>query len=178
MNTFGLYEGPVDLAVHAPNTRYLVRQYLAKKSQESREEEEIIFDMAKVSNCGLCIQTAHGEIRVLKAPTDGVPKALSDARIRFSSNHQLTFPFAEEGVSPSLSLNIFVLWKMDSDFKYAGMQIACPRRARDNGEIDCYWTSDWHVHEGINLVKTTTVDSSDLDEITALPIDDVKKSQA
>ena len=45
LSTFGLYEGPVDLAVHAPNTRYLVRQALNKKSTLTRDEDEAAGDI-------------------------------------------------------------------------------------------------------------------------------------
>src|ERR1035441_7679811 len=60
LSTFGLYEGPVDLAVHAPNTRYLVRQALSKKATLTRDEDEVVFDMMRVSNCGLCVKTSFG----------------------------------------------------------------------------------------------------------------------
>src|ERR1039457_4401094 len=59
LSTFGLYEGPVDLAVHAPNTRYLVRQALSKRSKLIRDEDEVLFDMMRVSNCGLCVKTSY-----------------------------------------------------------------------------------------------------------------------
>ncbi len=149
LSTFGLYEGPVDLAVHAPNTRYLVRQYLTKQSNAARDEDEVFFDLMRVSNCGLCVKTAFGEIRVLKAPSDGLPKATSDARVRFSSNNQMVFSFAEEMMAQLLSLNIFVLWKMDAQFKYTGMEIACPRRTYGKGDIDCYWIAKWQGRNGV-----------------------------
>ncbi|WP_433975257.1 hypothetical protein [Tunturiibacter lichenicola] len=174
LSIFGLYEGPVDLAVHAPNTRYLVRQSLEKKSGIARDEDEVFFDMMRVSNCGLCVKTAYGEIRVLKAPSDGLPKATSDARVRFITNNQMAFSFAEDAASKPPSLNIFILWRMDAEFKYIGMDIACPRRTHDKGDIDCYWITKWNGENTIQLVEPIRTVTADLDEITALPIDETK----
>jgi hypothetical protein len=177
LSTFGLYEGPVDLAVHAPNTRYLVRQALNKKSTLTRDEDEVVFDMMRVSNCGLCVKTSFGEVRILKAPSDGLPKALSDARVRFSTNSQMVFHFAEEVLERIPNLNLFVLWKMDAEFKYIGIEIACPRRTKNNGDIECYWIAKWPGRNRIKLVEPSRISKNDLDEITALPLDD-KKSKS
>jgi hypothetical protein len=177
LSTFGLYEGPVDLAVHAPNTRYLVRQALSKRSKLIRDEDDVLFDMMRVSNCGLCVKTSFGEVRILKSPSDGLPKALSDARVRFSTNSQMVFFFAAEALQRILTLNIFVLWKMDAEFKYSGMEIACPRRTHDNGDIECYWIAKWPGRNRIRLVEPARTNVTDLDEITALPLDD-KKSKS
>lgn len=172
--TFGLYEGPVDLAVHAPNTRYLVRQVLANKSQVTHDEEEILFDMLRVSNCGLCVKTAYGEVRVLKSPSNGLPKALSEARVRFSANNQMVFSFVKDVYKKSRHLNVFVLWKMDTEYKYSGLEIACPRRTRENGEIECYWIAKWPGRNRLTLLEPVRTPAADLDEITALPPDNEK----
>jgi hypothetical protein len=174
-STFALHEGPVDLAVHAPWTRYLVRLTLEKKSNELIDEDDVEFDMARVSNCGLCIRTPEGEIRVLKSPGEGLPKALSDARVSFVVNNQLVFSFAEEDEAPKRSLNLFVLWKMDADHKYLGMDIACPKTAHKKGDIECYWIASWRrpTESVISSVPQGPV-APDLDEIVAVPARNIK----
>jgi hypothetical protein len=172
-NTFALHEGPVDLAVHAPWTRYLVRLDLSKKRNAVFEEDEVEFDLLRVSNCGLCIRTGQGDIRVLKSASDGLPKAHSDARIRFVANNQLSFFFAEE-IAHLRTLNLFVLWRMDAEHNYLGMDIACPKETRDKGDIDCYWIAPWRKSSVVTLNETKIPFAPDLDEIVAIPAQDEK----
>jgi hypothetical protein len=177
-STFALHEGPVDLAVHAPWTRYLVRLALSKKSNEVFEEDDVEFDLLRVSNCGLCIRTNFGDIRILKSPADGLPKALSDARVSFVMNNQMEFAFAEESAQQAQTLNLFVLWRMDANHEYLGMDIACPRDTRNKGDIECYWISPWRKADGVRLsVPKVPVAPTDLDEIVAVPARDKKISK-
>ena len=174
-STFALHEGPVDLAVHAPWTRYLVRLGLLARSKEVFEEDDVNFNLLRVSNCGLCIRTAQGDIRILKSPSDGLPKAHSDARVRFVSNNQMAFFFADEKALQLRSLNLFVLWRMDSEHQYLGMEIACPKETHDKGYIDCYWISPWRKLSRLKLNSPRVPIAPDLDEIVAIPGRDKNK---
>jgi hypothetical protein len=178
---FDLFNGPVDLAVHAPITRYLVKLYLAERSTTSNNEEDLDFELQKVSNCGLCIATAYGEMRILKATADGVPKAFSDARIRFCSSNQMVFDFDGK---PNLeienrSVNLVVLWKMDSDHQYLGMEIACPRRTLSDGEVDCFWIEKWDGSAAVTAATSTPAigPDSDLEEIQPIDRSDKAKKE-
>jgi len=174
-NTFALHEGPIDLAVHAPWTRYLVRLELAKKSKELFDEDDIEFDMIRVANCGLCVRTTHGDVRILKSSGEGLPKALSDARIRFVANNQMSFSFAQEVLPKLEGLNLFALWRMDADHSYLGLDIACPKKADDKGIIECYWIARWRKSAIIAAPRTPQVPvAPDLDEIVAVPARDIK----
>jgi hypothetical protein len=172
--TFGLFEGPVDLAVHAPWTRYLVKLQLQSKEQVF-DEDQMEFSMLRVPNCGLCIRTPDGDIRILKCPTEGIPKALSDARIRFVTNNQMVFSFAEEEPMQVRTLNLFVLWRMDANHDYLGFDIACPQKATDKGDVECYWMTAWRAEARPTTTAIGTT-QNDLDEITALPADVDKHS--
>jgi hypothetical protein len=172
-NTFALHEGPVDLAVHAPWTRYLVRLDLSKRSNSVFDEDDVEFDLLRVSNCGLCIRTAQGDIRILKSAGDGLPKAHSDARISFVANNQMSFFFAEE-TAQLRTLNLFVLWRTDAEHQYLGMDIACPKETRDKGDIDCYWIAPWRKSSGVTLNETQVLVATDLDEIVAIPAENEK----
>lgn len=176
-NTFELHDGPVDLAVHAPWTRYLVRQELVKKSKNVFDQDDIDFDLLRVANCGLCVRTPQGDIRILKSPSDGLPKALSDARIRFVTSNQMVFAFAQEMIPQLRSLNLFVLWKMDSNYEYVGLEIACPRTTNSQGEVGCYWIARWDNKSTPATVTPTTFATPDLDEIVPLRIEEPKSNK-
>jgi len=170
LNIFRLLDGPVDLAVHAPNTRYLVKQFLSARATPSLEEDIVDIDMQRVSNCGLCAKTPKGTIRILKGTTDGLPKAASEARQKFSTANQMTFRFDPNEKEPKLqNLNLFVLWRMDAEHTYRGMQIALPRRVREDGTIECYWVAEWRSNGEAAAPLPVTHIASDLDEIKALP---------
>jgi hypothetical protein len=163
------------LAVHAPWTRYLVRLHLSKSSEQVFEEDDVEFDMLRVSNCGLCVRTPHGDIRILKSPIDGLPKALSDARVRFVTNNQLAFAFAENNVLRLQSLNLFILWRMSIDHQYLGIDVVCPKETHEKGDIDCYWIAPWRKPDGAKVDIPQTPVAPDLDEIVAIPARDEKK---
>ena len=103
VNIFRLLDGPVDLAVHAPNARYLIKQFLLTRATTTTDEDLVDFDMQRVSNCGLCAKTPKGTIRILKNTADGVFKATSGARQRFSSANQLILRFDPTGRPVSLA---------------------------------------------------------------------------
>jgi hypothetical protein len=169
LNIFKLLDGKVDLAVHAPITRYAVKQFLAKKSTTAQDEDEVQFHLQKVSNCGLCIQTSLGAVRVLKATQEGLPKALSDARARFSSSNQMVLEFPSDDFSEQVqSLNLFVLWTMDREYQYTGMEIACPRRAEADGTIDCFWVTKWQGDTKTLVTTPVASPGADLDEIVPI----------
>jgi hypothetical protein len=177
--TFDLFNGPVDLAVHAPITRYLVKQYLAERNTTSNNEEDQDFELPHVPNCGLCVVTDHGEIRILKTTVDGVPKAFSKARMRFYSSNQMVFDFDGR---PNLEienrlLSLVILWEMDSDHKYVGMEIGCPRRTLADGSVDCFWIEKWDGSIGMAASETPKADGpdSDLEEIQPIEAVKVKK---
>ncbi|MGB7028149.1 MAG: hypothetical protein WBD72_12735, partial [Candidatus Acidiferrum sp.] len=88
-NVFALFEGPIDLSVHAGLTRYLCKRFLESHNVTAEEEEETPeFQVEKVPNCGLCLNHGPSQIRILKATSGGIPKATSDARSRFYSSNQ------------------------------------------------------------------------------------------
>lgn len=157
---FKLMEGPVDLAVHACNTRYLAKVALRAKQVQAEDEDEATYEIQRVPNCGLCIRLAHCEIRILKAGSDGVPKASSDARSRFYSSNQLVLQLAQNADKPDpqpvSALGLVVLWDVDRDLEYSGMQIACPRGERENGTVDCFWIVQWQRRQGTAARRTVS----------------------
>lgn len=179
LNLFKLLDGSVDLAVHAPITRYIVKQSLARRNTDAVDEDEVSFSLKRVSNCGLCVQTPYGTVRVLKSTHDGLPKATSDARVLFSTTNQLVLEFVpRKGAERVLSLNLFVLWSMSSDYEYTGMQIACPRHVDDEGVIECYWITKWKAAEATAVDPEIKPVSDDLDEIKAVPADKTNAKKA
>ena len=145
-NTFQLYGGPVDLGVHAGNTRYLTKLFLGMDDVKAEDEEITDYELQQVANCGLCLQWKNTEVRILKATPFGVPKATSKARIQFYSSNQMTLGFEAGTVgedSSSSRLGLVLLWSLDESCKYAGLQIACPRKVRKDGNVDCFWIADW-----------------------------------
>lgn len=179
LNIFKLLDGKVDLAVHAPNTRYIVKQFLAKRRTSAQDEDDVSFNLQRVSNCGLCIQTEFGTVRVLKATNDGLPKAMSDARIRFSSSNQLVFQFGpDETPERTSSLNLFVMWTMDREYQYTGIEIACPRRTDKDGNIDCFWIAKWQGDLQKLLPAPVLAANQDLEEIKPIPAKDKQSEKA
>jgi hypothetical protein len=172
---FRLLNGPMDLGVHAGNTRYLTRLFLASKDISSENEESLGFELDRVPNCGLCLRGPNYEIRILKASSDGVPRATSDARSRFYSSNQMQFAFVN-GQRPDpqqpITLNLVVLWSMDASYSFAGLEIACPRGEQSDGRVDCYWITPWQAGESVPTLRESSSPrpESDLDEIRPLVV--------
>lgn len=170
---FRLLNGPVDLGVHAGNTRYLTKLFLASRNVPTEDEESLGFELDRVPNCGLCLRGAGYEIRILKASSDGVPKATSDARSRFYRSNQLLFAFANNqaaSVPAQPTLGLVLLWSMDASYAYAGLEVACPRDEKD-GQVDCYWISRWQPRQTSAQVRDPLPSAAepDLDEIQPVP---------
>ena len=170
---FLLVDGHVDLSVHAAWTRYLCKKYLASQSVLAEDEEDSSFEMGQVPNCGLCLNGSRSQLRILKATVNGVPKATSDARSRFYCSNQYLLPFdAPEGAltTAETTLSLIVLWSLDSDFQFKGMEIVCPKREREDGTVECHWIEDWQAAKGSNPITQAQPTSvgSDLDEIKPL----------
>jgi hypothetical protein len=168
-NTFKLYGGPVDLGVHAGNTRYLTKLFLGSENIAADYEEASDYEMQHVANCGLCLQWKSTEIRILKATPAGLPKASSKARLEFYSSNQMNLGFEAGAVgekSASYQLRLVLLWALDPSHKYAGLQIACPRKVRKDGNVDCFWITDWN-RSAVAIVKNVSnaQKDSDLEEI-------------
>jgi hypothetical protein len=178
---FLLVDGPVDLSVHAAWTRYLCKKYLASQSVLAEDEEDSSFEMGQVSNCGLCLNGSRSQLRILKATVNGIPKATSGARSLFYCSNQYLLPFEAPigALQPSETpLSLIVLWSLDGDFQFKGMEIACPKREREDGSVECHWIEDWQGAKGsasIAQVSPTPL-GSDLDEIK--PIQQNKKANS
>ncbi len=170
---FRLLNGPVDLGVHASNTRYLTRLFLASQNITAENEDACGFELERVPNCGLCLRGQGYEVRILKSSTDGIPKANSDARSRFYSSNQLQFAFASSRPTESqsqMTLNLIVLWSMGASYSYAGIEIACPRGEQTDGTVDCYWIERWEAIEALPGRREPDPEAlePDLDEIRPL----------
>jgi hypothetical protein len=170
---FLLADGPVDLSVHAAWTRYLCKMYLAAQCVVTEVEEECIFEMGKIPNCGLCLSGNKSQLRILKATANGVPKASSDARSRFYCSNQYLLPFdAPKASMPpaELPLSLIVLWSLNNEFEFKGMEIACPKREREDGSVECYWITEWQGDLGSTTIEPVSPSSMgpDLDEIRAI----------
>lgn len=148
---FKLAEGTIDLAVHACITRYLTKLALGARQVPAEDEIEVLYELQRVPNCGLCVRLRNCEIRILKAGSDGVPRANSDARRSFYSSNQFVLQLRREGEStdsqPITVLGLVVLWDIGIDQEFAGIQIACPRGERKDGTVDCYWVAPWGASE-------------------------------
>jgi hypothetical protein len=171
---FGLMGGPPDKAVHAMNTRYMVRATLGGRGIHA-EDEVVPIDLEWVANCGICIHVKGVEIRVLKAAPNGdIPKANSQARARFYCSNQLQL-FDTEFEDDLSDLKLIALWDVDSHYAYTGLEIACPRGELNDGTVDCFWTTRWSSSGNHIAVNSIPADSElDLDEIEA--IDDSSRS--
>jgi len=168
-NVFDLLGGPVELTVHAGLTRYLTRLFLTSRNISTEEEEQIAFDLERVSNCGLCVNHGLCQIRILKAAPQGIPKATSDARSRFycSNQYSLRFDRDESNSTNPTPVTLVLLWSMGAEHSYGGLLIACPRRERADGTVDCYWITPWQRGEETLSIRETrpTAPESDLNEI-------------
>jgi hypothetical protein len=167
-NLFRLLGGPLDLAVHASNTRYLAKLALEGGELSVEDEEVPDYEMPRIANCGLCIRLDGCEVRILKAAVGGIPKAASEARSRFYSSNQLLLPF--DGRDSSMlepMLSLIVLWDMDINYSYSGIEIACPRGERRDGSVDCYWKIRWERAVAANKAASANPAElePDLDEI-------------
>jgi len=178
-NVFSLLEGPVEPTVHAAITRYLCKRYLSEQQVATEEEVEIEID--QVANCGLCINQKQSQIRILKSTPVGIPKATSEARRRFYSSNQYLIPFegsTSATAQSQTSLSLIVLWTLGEKFSFKGMEIACPRGEREDGNVDCYWIASWKGNAFSHGVPqlTAAIPDTDLDEIK--PIEERKKASS
>jgi hypothetical protein len=167
--TLQLHGGPFDLAVHAMWTRYLVKLFLSRRDVAAQDETVLGFQLEQVSNCGLCLCGPGYEIRILKGSSNDIPKAESDNRKHFYNSNQMHFAFPDQQ-QVSTSLKLIVLWNMNGDRSYAGIEIACPRGERSDRSVDCYWIHRWRPSESVltNSSSPSVSSGSDLDEIRPL----------
>jgi len=180
-DVFALFDGPVDPSVHAGLTRYLCKRFLASQNVPVQEEEAVDFEVEKVPNCGLCLNNGQTQMRILKATLTGIPKASSDARSRFYSSNQFLLPFENSTRSitePQTPLNLVVLWTLNDDFSFRGLEIACPRREREDRSVDCYWIASWPGDEGSATIKEVGPMSPDADLDEIKPIEKLKKASS
>ncbi len=181
-NMFALLGGYPDRAVHAMNTRYLIKVFL--QANEVLAEEQSSNDdlnIEWVPNCGLFARLPEAEIRILKAGPFGVPKATSAARSRYYSSNQMLLRFNQgnSDVTPcDLPLTLVLLWDIDEEFQYLGLELACPRTANSDGSVDCFWIAKWNgtEEEAIPATAGPTKPSPDLEGIA--PIDPGKSRVA
>jgi hypothetical protein len=146
-NMFALLGGQPDRAVHAMNTRYLMKVFF-QANDISAEDQNAGADLniEWVPNCGLFVKLSEAEIRILKTGPFGVPKATSAARSRYYSSNQMLLKF--NGDAPpdgqvKLPLTLVLLWDIDEEFNYLGLEIACPRATNSDGTVDCFWIAKW-----------------------------------
>ncbi len=168
-NTFKLYGGPIDLGVHAGNTRYLTKLFLGNENISVEDEEPLAeYELQHVANCGLCLQWKTTEVRILKATPTGIPKATSKARLEFYSSNQMNLGFEAGAVGEKAALtqlSLVLLWTLDHSYQYAGLQIACPRKPRRDRSVDCFWIADWQI-TGPSVAREAPVQQdADLHEI-------------
>lgn len=174
---FKLFSGPTDLAVHAGITRYLTRLALGAEDIPSEEETASDYELQRVANCGLCLRVPMCEIRILKATPAGIPKANSTARSQFYCSNQLQLlPNGRPNESLALpALSLVVLWDVDSSYAYTGMEIACPRKERTDGSVDCFWIVPWKRTEEVKKMRESGPSNSDLDDIRPKTTDKKQK---
>jgi hypothetical protein len=179
---FGLFEGPRDRAVHAMMTRYLVKVFLTANKIAAEEEyastqderQNGSLDLEWVPNCGVFVRLPEADIRILKASLSGVPKSTSTTRSRYYSSNQMLFAFGknyrDKTVHADLPLTLVLLWDIDSEFNYSGLEVACPRTTRADGSVDCFWIEKWTGSEALSKAVANSPDGpeSDLDEITPI----------
>jgi len=162
LNTLSLLNGPRDRAVHATLTRYIVRTKLAGEGLTA-EDEPPPAELEWVANCGICIHVQGFEIRVLKSSDGEIPKAGSDARSRFYCSNQLSL-FAEQLALPVSNLKLVALWDIDTEYGYAGLEIACPRGEMEDRTVDCFWKSRWSQAVSADQdAESATSEDGDLD---------------
>jgi len=176
-NMFVLFGGSPDRAVHAMNTRYLMKVFF-NQNEISAEDQSFDGDLniAWVPNCGLYVRLPEAEFRILKAGPWGVPKATSVARSRYYSSNQMFLEFNQAGrtkVTEATPLTLVLLWDIDEEYKYLGLDIACPRTTNSDGTVDCYWITRWNRPEGIAGSDGTGSQgpNADLDEIKRIETD-------
>lgn len=165
-NLFSLLGGRPDKAVHATNTRYVVREVLTSEGVVTEDEtpSSETIELEWVANCGICIQSKGVEIRVLKAANGAIPKANSDARARFYCSNQLSLFWDLNNDPESTDLKLVALWDVDDDLGYTGLEIACPRGELTDRSVDCFWTHRWSdERRASGPVEQNTPDDSDLD---------------
>jgi hypothetical protein len=164
-NFFSLSNGSFDGAVHASNTRYLVKLALREKKLDARDEEDA-FELKPASNCGLFLGYKNYDVRILKSGTDGsVPKPSSDARRDFFSRNQRNLPFFTiEGPSPRRREVAVILWRLNNTLGYGGYSVAFPKGSLENGDVECHWLSEWSIAP-MPLKASPLPDDTDLDEI-------------
>ena len=180
-NMFALLGGYPDRAVHAMNTRYLMKVFL-QANEVSAEEQSSNGDLniEWVPNCGLFAKLPEADIRILKTGPFGVPKATSAARSRYYSSNQMLLRFSEgnsDDTPCDLPLTLVLLWDIDEEFKYLGLEVACPRTAVSDGSVDCFWIAKWNgtEQEVIPATAGPTSPGPDLEGIAPI---DANKSRA
>jgi hypothetical protein len=175
-NIFALFGGGADRAVHAMNTRYLMKVFLSQNAVAAEEKTFDDLNIEWVPNCGLYIKQPEAEFRILKTGPWGVPKATSEARSRYYSSNQLLLGLSRNNSEESdsdLPITLVLLWDINDQYGYLGLEIACPRNTKKDGTVDCYWITRWNGSaSAASPVETPPqAPDTDLEGITRIPQD-------
>lgn len=183
-NMFALLGGNPDRAVHAMNTRYLMKVFL-QANDLSIEDQPSNGDLSVewVPNCGLFVKLPDAEVRILKMGPFGVPKATSAARSRYYSSNQMLLKFSEvesKNVPSDLPLALVLLWDINEEYEYLGLEIACPRTTNNDGTVDCYWIEKWDGGSESRAVPTAggPDSGSDLEGIDPIDLGNTRGAKA
>lgn len=173
---FGLLNGPRDRAVHAMNTRYLLKVFLTAREivaeEESADEQPEAsnggLSLEWVANCGVFVRLPEANIRILKPGPSGIPKCTSTTRSRYYESNQMLLSFGKNHSQPELPLTLVLLWDIDTEFNYDSLAVACPRTTRKDGTVDCFWIEKWARPDAAasRAAGTPETPTTDLDEIT------------
>jgi hypothetical protein len=175
-NMFALFNGSPDRAVHAMNTRYLMKVFLNENEVAAQEKSfDGDLNIEWVPNCGLYVKLPEAEFRILKTGPWGIPKATSIARSKYYKSNQMLLGFnqnKQELISdPALSL--VLLWDINDEYNYLGLEIACPRTTNSDDTVDCYWITKWNDLPSIAVTSAPIPQGpdQDLEGITRIETD-------
>jgi hypothetical protein len=184
-NIFALLGGNPDRAVHAMNTRYIMKTFL-RANELAIEDQPFNGDLNVewVPNCGLFVKLPDAEVRILKMGPFGVPKATSVARSRYYRSNQMLLKFSEadtQSVRADMPLALVLLWDIDEEYKYLGLEVACPRTTNSDGMVDCYWIEKWDAGSESRAVPTVggpDNSGSDLEGIDRIDLGNARGAKA
>lgn len=141
---FGEREQSIDDAALAAHLlRWRAKHYIDKAGPDL----DIEFEREPLANSGLSVFHNGYHIRIRKAvegyDDDGEPVALApipgpSAKLQEFYAQQLSLPGMDD--QPETTLNLLLLWSVTSDYRLAGLTLACPKAGGITREsVRMYW---------------------------------------
>ena len=126
--------------------RFFAKQYFESAGKPVNDLDETDYELARLGNNGLQLETEKYCIRIRKAVRGQLPAAGSRMLDQFYDQRMLQFA----GVPEPELLKLVVLWDVTPDYSLTSLALALPRYGGNGSEPEVYWSVPIAMDEMLN----------------------------